>query len=64
MGEEVVGVTRAAERQAAMLRRRVVMDVFGQDAASLQENSVTGSGTFDQGSAALCRVSILSCGTK
>lgn len=57
-------MTGAAEGQAAVLRRRVIMDVFGQDAASLQENSVTGSGTFEQSSAALCRVSILSSGTK
>ena len=39
MGEEVVGVTGGAGRHTGSTRHRVVMDVFRQDAAALQEDS-------------------------
>lgn len=43
VGEEGVRVTGGAGRHAGPLRHCVVMDVFWQDAALLQENSGTGS---------------------
>lgn len=52
--EEGLGVTGGAGRHAGPLRRRVVMDVFRQDAASLKEKSATGSGTFDRVSKYRC----------
>lgn len=47
VGEEGLVATGAAGRHAGLLRHPVVVDVFRQDAASLQENSATGRWTFD-----------------
>lgn len=42
--EEVLCVTGSAGRHAGSIRHRVIVDVFGQDAAALQQDSATGDG--------------------
>lgn len=42
--EEVLCVTGSAGRHAGSICHRVIVDVFGQDAAALQQDSATGDG--------------------